>query len=210
MSPGRKANNGSRPPAILRPNNARSLLLALHRAHPRVAAVAYLAYYCGLRNSEARACTWSWIHDLDSPASTLHVPAGATKTNTDRDVPIPTPLRLYLLDLRATQRLDPPVDIPAPWPLVLNRWGRSPSARYIQRALLEVSRADLGFSVRLHHLRHSYADHLLCCSNLRCVQLALGHRSIRSTQIYTHPSLTDLREAISKAFDALTPEAFEP
>lgn len=183
----------------LTPFEVTTLLTELRTTHPRVAAVAYLMAYCGLRLNEARLATWGWLQDLEHEAATIHIPDDKTKTRWPRTLPLPQPLRAYLLTLKTLQNLSPPLTPPDSWPIVLNRWGTPPSKRYIQTVMKWASREALGRSIRCHTLRHTFATNLLHVSNLRIVQTALGHRSIRSTQVYTHPQLTDVRAAMIAA-----------
>ena len=55
----------------------------------------------------------------------------------------------------------------------------------------------------LHWLRHSYATHLLeKGTDIRHIQLLPGHKSSKTTEIYTHVSISSLQK-ISSPFDDL-------
>ncbi len=57
--------------------------------------------------------------------------------------------------------------------------------------------------VTLHWLRHSYATHLLeGGTDLRYIQELLGHKSSKTTEIYTHVSQKSLQQ-IRSPFDDL-------
>src|SRR3990167_194377 len=50
-----------------------------------------------------------------------------------------------------------------------------------------------GFNIHVHTLRHSFATHLLKSGmNVRMVQEFMGHKSITSTQVYTHVTNAEL------------------
>jgi integrase/recombinase XerC len=83
----------------------------------------------------------------------------------------------------------------------LNKHGTRLTSRSVGR-LLEKYLAQLGLDPRTspHTLRHSFATHLLDRgADIRSVQELLGHRSLATTQIYTHVTTTRLKESYHKA-----------
>jgi integrase/recombinase XerC len=85
--------------------------------------------------------------------------------------------------------------------LFLNKNGTRLSSRSVGR-LLEKYLKQAGLDPRTspHTLRHSFATHLLDNgADIRSVQELLGHRSLSTTQIYTHVTTHRLQESYDKA-----------
>ncbi len=113
------------------------------------------------------------------------------------------PLGRYSVEAieRWLQRRQLARDAGEPPPVFVNRFGRRLTTRSVAR-MLEKYLKQTGLDLRTspHTLRHSFATHLLDRgADIRSVQELLGHKSLVTTQIYTHISTAGLREAYRKA-----------
>lgn len=86
-------------------------------------------------------------------------------------------------------------------PVFTNKFGKRLTTRSVARILEKwLQHTGLDSRTTPHTLRHSFATHLLDAgADIRSVQELLGHKSLVTTQIYTHVSTAGLREAYERA-----------
>lgn len=138
-------------------------------------------YGCGLRRSEGVALD---VGDLLLNKGLLLVRKG--KNYQERYVPISERVQEHLQDYLAYAR---PMLLKAPRPALLLTVTGQRLEGYMMTERLKVLRlkAALHKPATLHSLRHSIATHLLQSGmSLEHIRRFLGHRSLVSTQIYTH------------------------
>jgi site-specific recombinase XerD len=179
-------------PAILSPAEIEKMLNGTRNLKHR--ALLATLYGAGLRNGEVRILK---VGDIDSPRMVIHIRAG--KGQLPRQVTL-SPKLLELLRVYWHWRK------PTDWLF--------PSAPFPDRPLAQSSifticakagrRAGVKKPVNPHLLRHSYASHLLeAGTDLRTIQLLLGHADLQTTARYLHVSDQTLRATVSP-LDSLT------
>ncbi len=157
---------------------------------PRDRALLELAYSSGLRVSELVGLNRG---DVDARAGLVRV---RDKGRRERIVPVgETALAALGRYLAAT---------PAPRgdePVFRGPSGRRLSVRTVQLVVRRrLGQVAHGLGVTPHALRHSFASHLLDRgADLRAIQELLGHRSLASTQVYTHVTRARLRKVYEQA-----------
>jgi len=151
-------------------------------------------YSLGLRIAEG---THLQVSDIDSDRMFVHIHRG--KGNRDRYVPLPKRTLDILRTFWKTHRNQVWL-FPAPGrgrsPRIMANTKRPISLENIQCAFKQARiKARINKKVSVHHLRHSYATHLLEAGvDLRYVQQYLGHKDPKTTMIYTQLIKKDLPE----------------
>ena len=153
-------------------------------------------YGTGMRRAELARLK---VSDIDSQRMIIRVVAG--KGGKDRDLPLSPALletlreywrwrkpKLYMFPTRTLDRLDQPISDKTVWIAC------SEAAR----------RAGINKRVTPHTLRHSWATHLLeAGTDLRTIQVLLGHGDLETTAQYLHLSQRHL-QAVTNPLDSLS------
>ena len=190
-------------PVVLSREEVKEVLKNIHVLRHR--ACLTLIYSCGLRLHEAVSLK---VEQVDSKRMLIHIQKA--KGGSDRYVPLPEST-LSLLRAHYKTHRNPLLVFPAP--------GRGEHLESIStkplpdtsiQTVFKKSLREIGIkkNASVHSLRHSYATHLLeDGTDIRIIQEYLGHKSIRTTMIYTH--LTPLlKNDISKKINNLMADLY--
>jgi integrase/recombinase XerC len=152
-------------------------------------------YSCGLRVSEVAGLD---LEDIDFEAGMLRVLGKGAK---ERIVPIGRKALDAVKAYRQRLAVEKGTTEGRQGPLFLNKFGKRLSTRSIARILNKlVEQCSLIIPISPHVLRHTFATHMLDAgADLRAVQELLGHRSLSTTQKYTHVSIDRLMETYDRA-----------
>ena len=138
-------------------------------------------YYAGLRLDEARNLNWQ---DIDFDREIVHLKTA--KGDKERIVFLHKKLNNMLKIYGAKEE----------GPIFISQRDRKYNKRTIQQIVKSASKkAGIKKNVTPHTLRHSFATHLLeSGADIRYIQQLLGHKDLKTTQIYTHVANKDIKK----------------
>lgn len=179
-------------PVVLSQDEVRAVLRAVR--HPVRRMALSTIYALGLRLNEGLGLETGHI---DGPRLTVWVRDG--KGAKDRGVPLPRPLLARLRQYWKTERPRSATSY-----LFVPTDGKAPLHDSTLQKTFTAARADARITkdASIHTLRHSYATHLLEAGvSLRTIQHVLGHKSMRTTEVYMHvtqPGAEKLQETLDR------------
>lgn len=173
--------SGRKLPRIIAKDDVKKILRGTKNLKHRV--VLSLIYSLGLRKSELINLK---IRDVNFTRNTVDIIN--SKGKRDRVLPLPAsivPMLMQYLDY-----YDPSVYFVE---------GRKKGSQYSETSVSNIFKKNVERVIKNHNFtphsfRHSYATHLLDSGvDLRYIQELLGHKSSKTTEIYTHVSMKSLR-----------------
>lgn len=176
-------------PAVLSKSEIKTILkLTENIKHKTILAT---IYGLGLRISELIALK---INDIDSDRMLVHI--YNSKGKKDRIVMLPvsllTLLRIYFKTYKPNCYL------------FEGQKGAMYSTSSVRKILkASVNKANIKKPVKVHTLRHTFATHLLeNGTDIRIIQKLLGHKSIKTTLLYTHVAESTI-QSVKSPIDSL-------
>ncbi len=174
-------------PVVLSPEEVSDILDAAPGPGLKYKAALSIGYGAGLRANEVVNLK---IGDIDSDRMLIRVEQG--KGSKDRHVMLSPALLKLLRDYYRESR-------PQGWLFQGMKVGTPLSTRQLNRAFTTAKQmVGITKKATLHTLRHSFATHLLeQNTDVRVIQVLLGHAKLSTTAQYTHVATRTIRDVMS-------------
>lgn len=165
-------------PLVLSKEEINKMMGSMHNLKHRL--VVMFLYYAGLRLGEARNIRWQ---DIDFDRELIHLKTA--KGDKERVIF----LHKKLIDMLKMYGINKDGII------FISERGEKYNKRTIQQIVKNsAKKAGIKKNVTPHTLRHSFATHLLeAGADIRYIQQLLGHKDLKTTQIYTHVANKDIK-----------------
>lgn len=165
-------------PTVLNKEEVRKMIKKIENLQHRL--IIMFLYYSGLRLNELRNLTWENL-DFNRKIIQLRITKGENQ-------------RIVFLHNKLIKELNKFKVHREGFIFESNR-GKKYSEEAIQQIVKQAAkRADIKKRTTPHTLRHSFATHLLEAGcDIRNIQKLLGHKDLKTTQIYTHVANKDIK-----------------
>ncbi len=169
-------------PVVLSRDEVKRMLYGTQNLKHRL--VLMFLYYAGMRLNEVRNIRWE---DVDFEREIIHIKVA--KGDKERVVFLHPNLKNTLEVYGRGQK----------GYIFISQRGSKYSPKSIQLIVKNAAkRARINKNVTPHTLRHSFATHLLeGGADIRYIQQLLGHKNLKTTQIYTHVANKDIKNLAS-------------
>ena len=151
------------------------------------------AFYTGMRLGEIINLQWSEVNLLDEIISVKNTNGFTTKSKKERTIPINSNLKTLLINMFPTI-----INIDKT-NYVFTKNGIKLNGDYITKGFKKCIRiSKLNKALHFHDLRHSFASNLAIKGvSLFIIKEILGHSDVKTTQIYSHLRIEDLKTSIN-------------
>ena len=151
----------------------------------------------GLRVGEITRLSEEHLWFIKSPVKVLTVPPHIAKGKRTREIPLSCKATFALARwfIKANYQFNEIPSFPA---FPCRPSGGAITTRTVERIITAAAEKSIGICCNPHMLRHTFATRLMKITDIRTVQELLGHKSVASTQIYTHVTDDDMKEAITE------------
>jgi len=165
------------------------------RIHHRNYTMSLLMLDAGCRVGELIQLRQEQLWFADVPVGALSIDKDQAKNKRERTIPITSRLHDAIEQMHRFWWITH-TDYGTPYAFYSTVPWQPLTVRQIQRIIKSASAKSISREIHPHLLRHTFATRLMGKTSMRVVQQLLGHSSITSTQIYTHPNNEDYQEAI--------------